>query len=326
MAKYIFGNSDATLINDLDVKNKIINYLFHSVNLSNYRFNMLDDIQQLNFLKNNKHFVSPNFKGYNYFLIFTKVNNISYCVLIDRKKFSYHKNKVNIKMVKIIKLKIRASSSMFRGSIFDAKLIFNKEKYIMLIKDCYKIIGNDLTKMEMNEKMTYLNNILNNQISDNPYFDIKINKLFDYETLDDLINNIIPSSKLDIQGLIFYPKYSGIQIIYTNGKKQKKVEINSNENIKNSTFDMITNIKNILKSREYSYEQEGKKEKLKLEKTNIIDVYNVIDNENSKLGIAHIPSLKISSYCQDIFKEVNEKLFLCVYNNNFKKWIPLKTI
>lgn len=326
MSKYIFGKSDATLINDLDVKNKIIDYLFHSVNLSNYRFNMLDDIKQLNFLKNNKHLVSPNFKGFNYFLIFTKVNNISYCVVIDKKKFSYHKNKINIKMVKIIKLKIRSSSSMFRGSIFDAKLIYNKEKYIMLIKDCYKIIGNDLTKMEMTEKMTYLNNILNNQISDNPYFDIKINKLFDYEKLEDLINNIIPSSKLDIQGLIFYPKYSGIQIIYTSGKKQKKVEINSNENIKNSSFDMITNIKNILKSREYSYEQEGKKEKLKLEKTNIIDVYNVIDNENSKLGIAHIPNIKISSYCQEIFKEVNEKLFLCVYNNNFKKWIPLKTI
>ena len=130
MSKYKFGNSDATIINDLDVKNKIIDYLFNSVNLSNYRFNMLEDLQQLKFLKNNNHYVSPNFKGYNYFLIFTKINNLSYCVVIDKKKFSYHKNKLNVKNVKIIKLKIMTSSSIFRGSIFDAKLIFNNGKYV----------------------------------------------------------------------------------------------------------------------------------------------------------------------------------------------------
>lgn len=326
MSKYTFGNCEGIMINDLSVKNKIIDYLFHSVNLSNYRFNMLDNIEQLNFLKNNIHLVSPNFKGYNYFLIFKKINDISYCVVIDKKKFSYHKNKLNIKMVKIIKLKIRSSSSIFRGSIFDAKLINNKNKYIMLIKDCYKLLDNDLTKMEMSEKMSYLNNILNNQIYDNPYFDIKINKLFDYENLENLINDIIPKSKLEIQGLIFFPKYSGVQTIYTNNKKQKKIDINTSENIKNSTYDMIVNIDKILKEREYSYEKEGKKEKLKLQKTNIIDVYNVIDKDNEKLGIAHIPNIKISSYCQEVFRNSSESIFLCVYNNNFKKWIPLKTI
>ena len=326
MSKYIFGNSDAIMINDLVIKNKIIDYLFHSVNLSNHRFNMLEDIQQLNLLKNNIHLVSPNFKGYNYFLIFKKIEDTSYCVVIDKKKFSYHKNKLNIKMVKIIRLKIRSSASIFRGSIFDAKLIFNKNKYTMLIKDCYRLLNNDLTKMEMSEKMSYLDNILNNQIYDNPYFDIKLNKLFDYDNLEDLIKNIIPKSKLEIQGLIFYPKYSGIQIIYTNNKKQKKIDINKIENIKNSSYDMITNIDRILKERTYSYEKEGKQEKLKLQKTNIIDVYNVIDKDNEKIGIAHIPNLKISSYCQEIFKKSNESTFLCVYNNIFKKWIPLKTI
>jgi hypothetical protein len=325
MSKYKFGNSDATIINDLDIKSKIIDYLFNSVNLSNYRFNMLDDLQQLNFLKNNNHYISPNFKGYNYFLIFTKINNLSYCVVIDKKKFSYHKNKINIKLVKIIKLKIMTSSSIFRGSIFDAKLIFNNGKYFMLIKDCYRIIGNDLTKMDLNEKMTYLNNILTNQISNCPYFDIKINKLFEYDKLEKLVNEIIPSSKLDIQGLIFFPKYSGVQIIFANNKKQNKVEINTNENIKNTSYDMIVNIDKILKERIYSYEKEGKKDKLTLQKTDISDVYNVFDKNKERLGIAHIPNIKISSYCRDIFKNRDETLFLCIFNNDFKKWIPLKT-
>ena len=65
-----FGNSDAFIINDLDLKTKIIDYIFSIIELSKYRYNMLENIQQLNFLKTNEHYVSPNFKGFNYFLIF----------------------------------------------------------------------------------------------------------------------------------------------------------------------------------------------------------------------------------------------------------------
>lgn len=324
MNKYTFGNSEGLLINDVDVKNKIIDYLFNSLNLSNYRFNMLDNLKQLHFLKDNKHYVSPNFKGYNYFLIFTKINNNSYCVAIDKKRFSYHKNKLNIKMVKIIKLKIMTSPSMFRGSIFDCKLIFNNNKYFMIVKDCYKFFGNDLTTMDMNEKMTYLNGIIKNQISECKYFTFKINKLFEYEQLDKLINEIIPKSKFDIQGIIFFPIYSGIQIIYTNNKKQK-VNIENNESIVNTTHDMIVNIDKILTSRVYSFENNGKKQKLLVEKTDISDVYNLYQNDE-RIGIAHIPNMKTSFYCRDVFKGKEKEYFNCIYNNDFKKWIPLNTV
>ena len=63
MAKYIIGNGEGTIINDLDIKTKIIDYLFNSVNLSKYRFNMLESIDQLKYLKANIHYVSPNFSG-----------------------------------------------------------------------------------------------------------------------------------------------------------------------------------------------------------------------------------------------------------------------
>ena len=79
-------------------------------------------------------------------------------------------------------------------------------------------------------------------------------------------------------------------------------------------------------NRQYSYELEGKKKKLWLEKTSITDVYNVYEKkENDKIGIAAIPNLKISLLCQN---EVNDEpiLFTCVYNKKFKKWIPIKRI
>ena len=69
---------------------------------------------------------------------------------------------------------------------------------------------------------------------------------------------------------------------------------------------------------------EGKKDKLKLEKTDISDVYQIYNKDDEKLGIAHIPNLKISLYCKKIFEDKNKEYFNCIYNNHFKKWIPLK--
>ena len=44
-------------------------------------------------------------------------------------------------------------------------------------------------------------------------------------------------------GLIFYPKYSGITIIYSD-KKQDKIGINTTnvENVKNTSYDLIINL------------------------------------------------------------------------------------
>ena len=46
-----FGNSKGLIINDYNVKNKIFDYLFNSLNLSKYRYVMLNNVQRLSFLK-----------------------------------------------------------------------------------------------------------------------------------------------------------------------------------------------------------------------------------------------------------------------------------
>ena len=61
-----FGTSDAIIITDLSLKNKIIDFLFDSIDLSNYRYNMLNNIQRLQFLKENEHYVTPNFADCDY--------------------------------------------------------------------------------------------------------------------------------------------------------------------------------------------------------------------------------------------------------------------
>lgn len=324
--QFRFGNYNANYINDLNLKSKIIDYLFNSIDLSKFRYVMLNNIQRLQFLKQNQHLVAPNFKGYSYLVIFLNIDKKKICVAIDKKKMSYHKEQVDLKRLNIIKIEVNASKSIFRGSIFDCILIRNKQnRYFMLIKDCFYLMGNNLYDMEMSNKIKHLDSIISKQFDQKLLrnFKFKINKLYNYDQLKNLIENIIPKCSLASSGIIFYPKFSGITIVYLQ-KHIEKVGITSNENVEMKSYHIIYNIDNFLKARTYSYEQKGKTNKLWLKSTSIPDVYNLSERKDGdKLGIASIPNLKISHMCKDLIKDDPVK-FTCIYHNKSKKWIPVK--
>ena len=69
----------------------------------------------------------------------------------------------------------------------------------------------------------------------------------------------------------------------------------------------------MLCSRKYDYES-GKQKRL-FEKTDITDVYNLFDG-TTKVGIAHVPNMKISLYLQD--NVTNRTEINCVFNKNLK--------
>ena len=332
--KIQIGKSEGLLLtdNEKEIKNKVIEYLYNSINLSQYRYGMLNSIQKLTFLQDNEHWVSPNYKGHSYFLIFMTINNKSYCILIDRKKLSYHKNQVDLNSIFIVRLIVNTNNSMFTGTILEGKIIQKESEYHFLIQDCFYLMGKKLVAMNINQKMLYLNDIVNTNLIGNSVcsnFTFKLNKLYKYTELPLLINTVIPSCSIVSNGLIFYPKISGMVILFIE-KKIGKIEIESSqvEKLEVRSFDLISNFKNFLISRVYSYEKNNKIKQLWLKRipVKIPDVYDVYENkEESKLGIAHIPNLKISLYCAEHIK--NEfVLFKCIYNNKFQKWIPLEII
>lgn len=327
-----FGMADAIILTNIELKNKIVNFLFNSIDLSLYRYNILTNIQKLQFLKENEHYVAPNFLGYNYLLLFLTIDGVRYSVAVDKKGLSYHKNQINIKSINIFKILVNASEAIFRGSIFDCKLLNIGDrkayKYSMLINDCYFLMGNKLLDVDMIQKINHINSIIKNHFHSCKNFDFKINKLTEYKNLKNLIENIIPSCTIKCQGLIFFPKYSGINILFISKKGQSKIDIdsnNSNQEISNKSYDLIVNLTDYLKCRNYSYETNGKNKKLWLKNTEIPDVYNVFEDiDDAKLGIAHIPNIKISHMCTDLIKE-DPVRFICTYSNSFKKWIPVKS-
>ena len=87
---------------------------------------------------------------------------------------------------------------------------------------------------------------------------------------------------------------------------------------------MINNFDKYIKNRVYSFENGPKTRIYWLSRTNIPDVYNLSEKEDSeKLGIAHIPSVKTSHLCDQEIKENKPIKFNCVYYTKFKKWIPI---
>lgn len=66
-----------------------------------------------------------------------------------------------------------------------------------------------------------------------------------------------------------------------------------------------------------------------LRKTENPDVYNIFEFENAsdKIGLAHIPTLQVSKKLRYIFKDLTVATtlpFICSYEQNFQKWIPME--
>ena len=325
--KVILGNCEGFLL-DYDTKQKVIDWLYSKLDLSKYRYIILNNVSKLKFLQDNEHYVSPNFKGYNYLLIMVKINDKNLCIMIDRKKLSYHKNQLDMKTIQIIQVYLKTNEVMFHGTIYDGKLIKSNNQYVYLIQDCFYLMGNKL-EIGMDDKMNKLDEIIKinfkkEKISYCNNFEFKLNKLYNYNELEELINNL-PNLSIETNGLLFYPQLSGINILYLD-KKSEKTEIKNCEIIEQKSYNIIHNFVDFLKSRKYSYESNGINKNLWLSRTTIPDVYDLTETEHSdKLGIALIPNLRISQMCDDIIKD-NPIKFNCIFSVKFKKWVPLNII
>lgn len=330
LKKVSYGNGEAILA-DMDTKQKVIDYLYSKVDLSKHRYIMLNNLQKLKFLQDNEHYVSPNFKGYNYLIIMCTINGKQGCYAIDRKKLSYHKSQIDVKGLSMFQIDVKTSDTIFSGTIFDGKIIQLSNEHVFLIQDCFYLMGKKLLEMEMNEKMSHLDSIFKihfrkdkGSYCDN--FDFKLNKLYTYDLLEKLIESL-PNLPIGSTGIIFFPKFSGINVIHLE-KKLEKVDINTNNNevIEQKSYHVIKDFVDFLKSRTYSYESTGKTKILWLSRTIIPDVYDIAEKENgNKLGIAMIPNLKISQMCDEIINDKPVK-FNCVFSPKFKKYIPVNVI
>jgi hypothetical protein len=298
------GYFKSKLITDIKIKNHIINFIYSNVNVYNFRYKIIDSKDILDEIKNNKEnmYLVPHFQGYNFYVIFTKYNDLHLCVLIDKKNIKYKKEQINMRDLSMYQINVKCSPNIFKNTFFDGRIIRKNEENIFLIQDCYLLENEKLFTERMSSKLENIDKYLNEKFYDN---NMKLNVIKLY-SIDEIINvaEKIKTTDYTINGFIFLPSRSGMNYLYVNNHE---IEILKNELPK-------SNIK---------YD----KDIFIIKKTLMREVFDVIDIETEKrLGICYIKDIKKSHEMKNLFKDKIYHRMKCNYNNKFKKYEPLEIV
>ena len=334
------------------IKQQLINHIYSNVDLSNFNYKLMEYDTDLNMLTKDKFFVSANYSGSNCLLIFIKVKEKYFSYLVDRKTLNYNKNLVNLDNVKIIQININLDESIYKGTIFNGIFIQTQRGKTFVITDAYQFRGqntiNDKIQYKIMNVVAYLKANLKEDSNVNN-LNITVNKLYDIQQTDKLINESIPQQKnLLIKGIAFYPEISGTRLIFMFNN-----EIKTNQNIDNKSIDKKERENqndNIIRNLDERDGLKNKKIKVRyvckssnpvfatfqLKKTADIDVYKLYLVESSKqneknvwkskrMGIALIPTKECSILCKNIFNKNNNKVFMkCKFISEKNKWQPIE--
>ena len=336
---------------DLNEKKLLIDYIYSNINISKFKYKLLENSSDLaNFQESQKFYISANLSGSNYLLVFCKIKSKTYSFMIDRKTLSFNSDQIKYENVNIMPVNIKLENSIFDGTIIDGIYIKHdkkKEKFFV-ITDLYMFRGVTTEKDKINMKLLNIETYLDYNMKSCQNLILTINKLYELENIDKLVNNDIKKTHdFHVRGLSFYPEISATKLIYVfNDDKDKKVLNNNNNNNNNNNTEVYIKDKiqeNKKTKIKYSIKSEFKNEEiifvLELKKTEISDVYKLFAVEevekedkkilrNKKMGIAYIPTKDISLKCKDIFnKNINGRaLFTCKFDDNKNKWIPVDQI
>lgn len=302
--KTSFCNKEVDNITSNDLKKDIINQMKLRTSLT--PFSKYAKIFNINYMKNfnNPHILCLKSYGAPYLLYLTKINNINYTLLIDKKVKNGHD------YPKMFIIQYRFNDELYNGSMFETELLRNNDnEWNLLIGDIYYYKGNMLKEMSIVDRITKIHDIMLNEFIDDEYCNIcpiVIKKYFEINNKDEVINNFIPNLNYKTRGIYFVP----ININYS-----KVLYMFSEEELKNN-YKLKKNNKNILN--------------FKIVKTMKPEVYELYLNGKDtivKIDYAYIPNIKTTEYIYNLFNEAKEEeeiIVECEYNNYFKKWQPLK--
>lgn len=286
-----FGNKWGTLIKKDDFIQNIHNKIkpLYDINTRSYSFLNKSNINNLN--NNNKYYVTISTFGKKFLLFLTKINNINYCFFINKKKLN-----------DIIIVNFNFDDELYTNTLIDGEFIKkNNNEWLFLISDIILHNGVLISKHPLNNKLQILENIFKNKfkINESDVCLILIKKYFDYKYLTSICETHINKLPYKCSGIVFKKNHGkSCDLLFIFPENRTK---NNNENL-NNIF-------------------------LKVNKTFLPDVYELYANSKScneeKLGIAAIPTIECSLKLYNDFSHTNTNIYKCIFNNKFKKWVPV---
>lgn len=169
-----------------------------------------------------------------------------------------------------------------------------------------------------------------------------IKKYFKYDQLNVLLNEHIPSLPYTCRGIYIKPLFLKFRdvLINFNDDNIKKVERVKYNNIMNTGFllkgggsdspkiDTAPKPKIDVDAllRKNNYSESCSNTQFNTRKTSSPDIYELFDNDNNMIGIAGVPTMRISKAMRILFESKNivDKIMIDYeFNQKFNKYIPI---
>ncbi len=202
------------------VKKVILEYIYNTIDLSSYKYKILEYEYDLPLLKEKPLSICCNYNGTHSLLVFIKIKEKYLSFIIDRKTLTYNLNQIDYDKVKIIPIYVRLDESIYKGTVIDGVLLFNQtlhQKHFV-INDIYCFRGANLSHDKIHNKImnvaAYLESVSLNKSMNN--LELVINKSFSLSEIKTMVQTYIPNNihHKSIKGLAFYPEYSGMKYLY----------------------------------------------------------------------------------------------------------------
>lgn len=356
-----FANSNTNPKFGVDqLKEQLVNYIFNVVDLSRFKYELLQFDTELHQLVEKKYFLSANFSGSNCLLIFTKIRDTYHSCLIDRKTLSYNRQKINVNDVNTFPVNLKLDREIYNGTIFDGIYVQGKKK-TFVITDVYFFKGQDYTMSKLDSKLLTIFSYLRSNYNENEKnnnITLTVNKLYPLEKIESLVETDIPQIKdFFVRGIAFYPEKSGTKLIYLYGNENKdnnapgQMMIQPKTNTKQqqppkqkqefiSSSEPTQVASKIKKQSKLFYCPKAKHDEeyvFQMKSTEMPDVYllNIVEPvkkdgktllKTIKIGIAFIPTTSRSKWCKELMKNSNgNKLVHCKFNSEKMTWEPIRS-
>ena len=332
-----------------NIKTAILDYLYNKIEVNDHKYIIIKNISDVYQLKNIKHYMAANSCGINSLLIFIKKDDNYYSYLIDRRSISYNRQSLNIAKVRFIEIKLPVSFKIYDGTILDGILIDSmNSKMEFMITDAFMLNGKSLITMDYKMKMYMMEELVKNFSHDSTgNINVYVSRPFEINQFNSLFSEYISSNvvKYNIKGITFYPNMSGTKLIYIFDKSDDKLrnelcsEINKGDKDDkddkdykgDKDYNKNSNLKIVYKYELVNIEDDKLIEcNLEMHKTDIPDVFKLFGIFLSsgvyikkRIGIAYIPSYKLSLKCKSHFMNKNIIIFTCKLDVNKNKWIPV---
>ena len=282
---------------------------------------------------------------------------------ISYNKQSLNKAKVRFVEIKLaVDIKLY-DGTIFDGILIDNDKVVtgdssnHSEKFSFMVTDAFTFAGKSLITMDYKKKMYVINESLKEFIdkkTSETKNNIKlfVSKPFEINQMNQLFKEYISQnvSKYNIKGISFYPVNSGVKLIYIFDKQDEKIknEIQNNViNLDNTNTDLkqLEDVKNFNLNEDYfnrkkiiyKYELTNIENSdnifanLEMKKTQIPDVYKLFgifynskEFIKKKIGIAYIPSFKLSLQIKTLFMNRDIIIMSCKLNIHKNKWVPVE--